>query len=227
MATPHHDDADDPTFSGLGQPLLHERTYEVRSYLERPGAMRLRGRVHDRKPAGLYVPGDERPLEVHRMVIDLVVELPDLVISDARAVLETHPHAECPRIEDHYADLVGLSIARGFTHKARELFGGPRGCTHVTALLQAMAPVAIQSVWSMRAVSGGSEPVAAPRAMTPEDRRRALRFNLDTCHVWASDGPFVAELEAGGEIPIPLWAEARLRELGRDADEWRSMMRGE
>jgi len=37
-----------------------------------------------------------------------------------------------------------LSIARGFTHKVRGLFGGPRGCTHTTALSQAMAPEAIQ-----------------------------------------------------------------------------------
>jgi len=34
----------------------------------------------------------------------------------------------------HYESLVGLSIARGFTHKARELFGGPRGCSHILTL---------------------------------------------------------------------------------------------
>src|SRR5215204_4851860 len=77
------------------------------------------------------------------------IAMATLEITAAKAVLEVHPHSSCPRIEDHYGNLVGLSIARGFAHKVRELFGGPRGCTHTTALLQAMAPVAIQSIWSL------------------------------------------------------------------------------
>ena len=58
----------------------------------------------------------------------------------ADVVFEAHPHTTCPAIIEHYQGLVGLSIARGFTHQVRELFGGPRGCTHTTALLLAMAP---------------------------------------------------------------------------------------
>jgi hypothetical protein len=178
--------------------------------------------VRDRKPAGLYVRDDDRPLVVHHMVVDLVIGYPSLEILEAVARLETHPHDECPRIEDHYGALVGLSIARGFTHKVRELFGGPRGCTHTTALLQAMGPIAVQATWSMRAVSArsGGEPVAAPRRVTPEERRESMRLNLDTCHVWASDGELVAGLEAGADMPPPVWAEQRLRELGRDPSDW-------
>jgi len=216
------DDTDD--FADLDLPLLHDRTYRVRAYADGPGRMRLRGMVRDRKPAGLYVEGDPEPLTVHHMVVDLAIAFPSLEIVDAQAVLETHPHDECPRIQDHYRNLVGLSIARGFTHEVRKLFGGPRGCTHTTALLQAMGPVAVQSIWSLRA-SGAAQPVEPPRTMTPEERRAALRFNLDTCHVWASDGEMVAAVEQGVEIPVPLWAEERLRALGRDPDEWRSRMR--
>jgi hypothetical protein len=215
-------DADTDDFGDLAdRPLLHDRTYRVRAYREGPDRMRLRGMVRDRKPAGLYVPDDDRPLVVHHMVVDLVVAFPDLRIVEASAVLETHPHEECPRIEQHYGSLVGLSIARGFTHKVRELFGGPRGCTHTTALLQAMAPVAVQATWSMRSVSGGDEPVPTPRRLSPEERRAALRFNIDTCHVWAADGDFLAAVDRGEDIPPPLWAERRLRQLGRDPEEWR------
>ena len=57
--------------------------------------------------------------------------------------------------------LVGLSIARGFTHRVRELFGGPRGCTHTTALLQAMAPIAMQCFWSMRSAACNGVPLRA------------------------------------------------------------------
>ena len=220
-----HDDIDD--FADLeALPLLHDRTYRVRAYADGPQHMRLRGMVRDRKPGGLYITEDPEPLVVHHMIVDLVVEFPTLLISQARAVLETHPHEECPRIQDHYGKLVGLSIVRGYTHKVRELFGGPRGCTHTSALLQAMGPVAVQSIWSLRARGDGTEMVAAPRVMTPEERRASMRFNIDTCHVWAADGPMVAAIDSGDDIPIPVWAERRLRELGRDPDEWRSRMRG-
>lgn len=217
------DDTDD--FADIDAPLLHDRTYRVRAYREGPDRMRLRGMVRDRKPPGLYIEGDPEPLVVHHMVVDLVVSYPMLEIVDARAVLETHPHEECPRIEDHYRNLVGLSIARGFTHRVRELFGGPRGCTHTTALLQAMAPVAVQSTWSMRATAHDAVPVGAPRTVSPEERRAAMRFNIDSCHVWASDGEIVAGVERGEDIPPPLWVERRLRELGRDPGEWTARMR--
>lgn len=219
-----NDDIDD--FADLEDlPLLHDRTYRVRAYAHGTQHMRLRGMVRDRKPAGLYITDDTKPLVVHHMVVDLVVEFPTLLISEARAVLETHPHEQCPRIQDHYGNLVGLSIMRGYTHKIRELFGGPRGCTHTTALLQAMGPVAVQSIWSLRARGGEGEPVAGPRFMTPEERRASMRFNIDTCHVWAADGEMVAAVERNGEIPVPVWAERRLHELGRDPDEWRQRMR--
>jgi Protein of unknown function (DUF2889) len=218
----HDIDADTDDFADIESPLLHDRTYRVRVYAEGPDRMRLRGMVRDRKPGGLYIDDDPEPLMVHHMVVDLVVSYPALEILEAKAVLETHPHHECPRIEDHYGNLVGLSIARGFTHRIRELFGGPRGCTHTTALLQAMAPAAIQATWSMRSFNNGGQPVAPPRTLTREERMAGLRFNIDTCHVWASDGPFVEQVLEGGEIPPPIWAERRMVELGRDPEEWRS-----
>jgi hypothetical protein len=223
-ATPSIED----DFAGIDLPQLHQRTYLVRSYRDGDDRMRIRGAVQDIKPAGLYVSDDPDPLEVHHMVVDLVVEFPSLAIVDANVVMETHPHDECVRIEDHYRSLVGLSIARGFTHRVRELFGGPRGCTHTTALLQAMAPVAIQSMWSLRfpGSDGPSQGVAAPRVMTPEDRLSMLRFNVNSCHVWAEDGELLAHLEAGGEMPAPVWAEERMRALGRDPSEWSQQVRG-
>ena len=221
--------ADD--FADLDLEELHQRTYLVRSYREPDGRLRIRGAVQDIKPAGLYIDGDPDPLEVHHMVVDLVIEFPSLQIVDANVVMETHPHTQCVRIEDHYRNLVGLSIARGFTHKVRELFGGPRGCTHTTALLQAMAPVAVQSMWSLQvparraAEAGATGPdgraVAPPRRMTEEDRRAMFRFNLNTCHVWAEDGEMVAEVLEGRDVPPPIWAEERLLALGRDPASWR------
>jgi hypothetical protein len=134
--------------------------------------------------------------------------------------METHPHSDCPRIEDHYGSLVGLSIARGFTHKIRELFGGPRGCTHTTALLQAMAPVAVQSLWSFQMAqtrtTGEMDPYGTQAA-----RQRVVLANHNTCHVWAEGSEHVESMLHGDQVEVPLWITKRSAELGRDPAAWR------
>jgi hypothetical protein len=204
--------------------LIHERAYVVRAYRKDANTLWLRGAVRDQKPPGLYVPGDPEPLTVHHMIVDMHVAVPSLEILYANAALETHPHAACPRIEDHYQHLIGLSIARGFTHKVRELFGGPRGCTHTTALLQAMAPVAIQSMWSfrVRAQREGGERGQGPDFSSPESRRQAMAMNINTCHIWAEDGDQVRSILAGEPMEVPVWIQKRYTELGLDPTNWRN-----
>ena len=216
-------DAIAPHPDGVHAPdeLVHERAYVVRAYRNGPDKLILRGSVRDQKPPGLYIVDDPEPLTIHHMIVDLTVAIPSLEIVAAKVVLEVHPHPECPRIEDHYGKLVGLSIARGFTNKIRELFGGPRGCTHTTALLQAMAPVAIQSIWSLNMGQprdeGGDSPFSTDAA-----REAALMANTNTCHVWAEDGEHVAGLRAGAPVDVPLWISRRFDQLGRDPATWRA-----
>lgn len=210
-----------------GAPLevLHDREYRVRAFRRRDDLVLLRGAVRDQKPPGLYIPDDDRPLTIHHMQIDLEVAYPTLEIVGASVGFESHPNDECPSIGGHYERLVGLSIARGFTHKVRELFGGPRGCTHTTALLQAMAPVAVQCMWSMRASQarrageGGTPP-------SPEQQRAMWQMNVNSCHVWAEDSEWVGRLDAGEPMAAPLFVRTRMTERGLDPDEWRSWMSG-
>jgi hypothetical protein len=204
-----------------GEPLevLHDREYRVRAYRKRDDLVLIRGAVRDPKPPGLYIDVDPAPLTIHHMQIDIEVEYPTMEIVAAGVGFESHPNEECPLVVAHYDNLIGLSIARGFTHRVRELFGGPRGCTHTTALLQAMAPVAIQCIWSMSAAQarrGGTAPQP-----TREQMRAMWQMNVNTCHVWAEDSDWVARLEAGEEMPPPLFARERLIELGLKPDEWR------
>ncbi len=201
--------------------LIHERAYVVRSYFKSNDRLLMRGAVRDQKPPGLYVPEDPEPLTVHHMIVDMEIAMPTLEIVSARAALEVHPHAACPRIEDHYQHLVGLSIARGFTHKVRELFGGPRGCTHTTALLQAMAPVAIQSTWSFRARVARTTGQGAADWSSPEARERGIAMNLNTCHIWAEDGDQVRSIRAGEPMEVPVWIQKRFAKLGLDPASWR------
>jgi Protein of unknown function (DUF2889) len=204
-----------------GLEVLHDREYRVRAYRAADDRLLVRGAVRDQKPPGMYVDDDPDPLTVHHMQVELEIAFPSLEITRATATLEIHPNATCPRIEDHYGELVGLSIARGFTNRVRELFGGPRGCTHTTALIQAMAPVAVQCFWSMRASTARRNGVDVPfQPPDAEHRDAAWRLNVGSCHVWAEDGEQVAILRSGGEMEVPVWMQVRLRSLGRDPDEW-------
>ncbi len=199
----------------VGLDVLHDREYRVRAYRLADDRLLIRGAVRDQKPPGLYLADDDEPLTMHHMHVDLEIAYPSLEIVDARVDFEAHPHTTCTAIIEDYGGLIGLSIARGFTHRVRELFGGPRGCTHTTALLLAMAPVAIQCTWSMRAgdivrQSGGG----------PAQREQVMRANLNTCHVWAEDGEQIADLRAGRPMEMPLTMQRRFHELGHSADEW-------
>ncbi len=133
-------------------------------------------------------------------------------------LFEAHPHDQCPSIVDTYQGLVGLSIARGFTHKVRELFGGPRGCTHTTALLMAMAPVAVQCIWSMHASESRRTGVPMQRGedLSPEEREQRWSASLNSCHVWDDDGELVRQLRNGVEIDLPIPMRRRFEHLGVD-----------
>ena len=201
--------------------LLHQRSYDVRAYRQGPDRLLVRGELRDQKPAGMVIADDPEPLTVHHMVVDLLVEVPGFIITEVDVVMATTPHRLCRSIEDDYQRLVGVSVARGFSRTVKDLFGGPRGCTHVGALLLAMAPAVIQTTWSLQAMTVREQgtAVATPSAsIDPLDR---IRYNVNTCHVWAEDGDMVADVVAGREVELPLWAERRLAELGRDPRSWR------
>jgi len=204
-----------PTPEGLE--ILHDREYRVRAYRKAGDRLLIQGGVRDQKPPGLYMTDDPDPMTIHHMLLGLEVSFPHLEIVDATVDFEAHPTASCPSIIEHYGNLVGLSIARGFTHKVRELFGGPRGCTHTTALLLAMAPVAMQCFWSMRAaeakLNGEPNPISGRDRSEDDDGWKRI---IGTCHVWDPDGPHVAARMQGMPEEPPLFLKGRLGELAAE-----------
>ncbi len=198
---------------------LHTRAYEVESYLEDDEHIRLVGHIRDAKPDGLWGIEDSEPMTIHHMQLEMVINATTLTITHVDVFMHVHPQTYCPEALPKYEQLVGLSIARGFTNKVKELFGGPRACTHIGALINAMAPVAVQSMWGFASIqrekSGrGSEP------FTDEERLAGQKRNLNTCHVWATDGP-VMELFASGEpVPVALWVKRRLKDRGIELSDW-------
>lgn len=197
---------------------LHARDYSVRAWKLADDALLIRGAVMDLKPGGPFEEriaaaggsDDGRPVTMHHMVVDLTVAFPSMTITDVDVVFASFPQPGCPAISASYRDLIGVSIARGFTHEVRRLFGGPRGCSHTTALLQAMGPVAVQCAFSMR---GGVVRPADAGATGPSS------FMRDTCHVWASDGELWSGLTAGQPPPVPLPMQRRIRAAGLEPED--------
>ena len=202
-------------------PLIHTRQYQVQAFRMSDERFLLRGAIVDEKPAGLYIENDPDPIWMHHMIVELQIVYPTFLIEKATAKFENHPHLGCTNITDHYKKLEGMSIARGFNAKVRELFGSSRGCTHIGALLAAMAPVAIQTGWSMRVSSVVDIDDASK---SPEDfqeqRIKQFASTINTCHIWDEHGEMVSKVHRGEEIEMPLPVVRRLRDLGRDETDW-------
>jgi hypothetical protein len=194
---------------------LHTRDYRVAAFRVDAATLLLRGEVEDVKPPGVYFADDPDPLTVHHMVVELTISVPTLDIVGAEVVFQTHPHAICPAIAVSYQQLVGMSIARGFNAKVRKLFGGPLGCTHTTALLSAMAPVALQSAWSLNTLArqGANDMIR----FNPEARAQVVASSVNTCHVWVEDGEHHREMRDTEHVRPAIPMQVRLRQLGRDA----------
>lgn len=214
-----------------GGSLIHQRAYEIGSYFEDDEHCRLIGHLRDVKPDGMWGIDDTEPMTIHHMELHIVFHAATLTITEIFTEMHVTPHSECLLIKASYQELLGVSIARGFTNKVKELFGGPRGCTHIGALTNAMAPVAIQSLWAFFHRDHDQNTFTGGATETPEEmqerqdanaamREREFQRNRNTCHVWAEDGPMFERLGQGQPIPIPLWGQKRLRERGVDPALW-------
>ena len=204
-----------------GRTPLHTRAYDINSYVEDDEHFRLTGALRDVRPDGLWGIEDIEPLVMHHMQIELVIHAQTLAITAVETRMLAHPHAECPLILPVFDQLVGLSIARGFSNKVKELFGGPRACTHFGALLNAMAPVAMQTLWAFFDAARGQD----AGTVTPEEqaamRLQGRERNRNTCHVWATEGPMYSAIEQGRDFTM-LTIEKRLRERGMDKATWQA-----
>jgi hypothetical protein len=165
------------------------------------------GTLHDERP---WASGEMGPRHLHEMELALVVRRADMRIVDAAADMRTFPHAECTDIEASFRDLIGLSVARGYTNAVQERFGRERGCSHLEFLARAIGPVVVQGVTSAaawRAEKGdGEHPM----------REGGFAFLANTCHLWVEDGPGPQKVATGWRpgtlgYPAPRVAEVRRR----------------
>jgi len=194
---------------------VHVRTIEIRVF-EDGARFEVSGRLRDERP---WADGVRKPRHIHDMELRLKVERSTLTIEAAVAIMHAFPHAECPTIEAAFGELVGLSVARGYTRAVQERFGRQAGCSHLEFLARALGPAVIQAL-----------PSSAARLPDAEEVGRVVNgggWLVNTCHFWAEDGTGMTKLAEGwrpglGEYPAPSLVEIRARKAAAEAESERS-----
>ena len=185
---------------------MHRRTITMEVFA-RGDYFAVVGTLHDERP---WAGGDYGPRDLHFMDLGVVVSRADMTIVDAVADMQTFPHAECTDIEAKFGDLIGLSVARGYSSAVQERFGRQRGCSHLEFLARAMGPVVVQGL-----TSSGAWQVEKGNGEHPM-REGGFPFLANTCHLWTEEGPGAQKIALGWRpgllgYPAPRVAEIRRR----------------
>ena len=174
---------------------IQSRNIEIASYECDDEHIVVCGELRDRRLVQTYtLEGTPRePAAVHHMRICMKVAVRTLVIEEIAAELPRVPHDECAEMNRTLKEIKGFTLSRGFSSKVRKKLGGRSDCTHLTTLLLAMAPAALQGYW----VHNDRNP----------ERRKISREHLehyliDTCRPWRREGPLVEKIAAAAGIRL-------------------------
>jgi hypothetical protein len=167
---------------GKGDPV-HTRTITTTTYSLGDDTILVQGVLKDNRLAETYsiTTGDKiEPGVVHELTISLLIKGHLLRIDAVDVEMNHVPRQDCIEMKNALQPLKGKRIAPGFTSWVKSSFGGPKGCTHLNALLIAMAPAAVQGFWTNR--------VRKPLNIREASRGMDAGYLIDTCWVWRSDG---------------------------------------
>ena len=164
---------------------VHTRKIDVSTYSYDGKRIIVEGVLKDDRFQDSYViTGEKFPAGViHHMAIRLLVDCSNLLIEDVDVEMMSIPRDACRETIDCLAPIKGLTIARGFTLKIKNIAGGSKGCAHLVELLQAMAPAVLQGLAAYRS--------QRPAEIHSFSEKMILKFLINTCRVWREDGPFV------------------------------------
>jgi len=168
-----------PLSEPVGRELLHQRDIVLHGFRRDDGQFDVEAQLTDTKSYGF--PSDDRGYiaqgePLHGMSMRMTVDA-ELLITAFEASTDYSPYAICPTAAENFGRLVGIRIGRGFLKAAAERVGGTHGCTHLRELLQQMATVAIQTLYSKRQKSDrGAD---SPKGL------------LNTCYAYSTNGLLV------------------------------------
>ncbi len=161
---------------------VHTRRITIETWTAADGIV-VEGTLKDDRLAATYgLSGAKRPPGVvHHMILTLHVTGPPLVVAGAEVQMPGVPYEECRETAASVQAVVGMPVVAGFTTAVKQRLGGVNGCAHLTTLLLAMAPAAVQGFWAAAAADARAVETASTAAMET--------YLIDTCHVWRRDGP--------------------------------------
>lgn len=158
---------------------VHQRDIKVCTYQTNNRQIIVEGSLLDNRLIDTFhFSGENRPpATIHHLIIRLLIDS-KLTIRQVETEMPCTPHTECPETIDSLQALVGIRISRGFTMRIKEMFSKGKGCSHLSELVIAMAPAAIQGFWTAFA----SEPL-------PAEMKDTMKLLLvDACWVWRRNG---------------------------------------
>ncbi len=177
--------------------LLHKRTIVCEGYLRHDNFFDIEAQMIDTKSYRFSNPhrGSIHPGEpLHDMRIRLTIDQ-QLKIHDAVAATAFSPYLPCSDIAPAYKQLIGLSIAPGWTRQVKRIFTGELGCTHLTELLIPMATVAMQTVFSKNAQKQlkSSQKISSDKTANTNSQKSANINLVGTCYALRRDGDIAHE----------------------------------
>src|SRR5947207_5025821 len=149
--------------------LTHTRRVRFEGYKRADGLWDIEAHLSDTKNHDFHLKTGVRRAgqPIHDMWLRVTIDK-SLTILDAVAFSETVPYpGGCESAAPLYRKLIGLNLVREFRKKVREIFGGVKGCTHITEMLGGLPTAAIQTF----------------AGEMPEERDDGSKpFQLDQCH---------------------------------------------
>ncbi|MBF0168488.1 MAG: DUF2889 domain-containing protein [Alphaproteobacteria bacterium] len=160
----------------------HTRRITAQGFRRHDGLWDIEAELNDVKDVayenmekGVLPPGEL----LHGMSVRVTVD-ENFLIHDAAASTDHSPFAVCAAAAPGFARLTGMRLGSDFLEVVEDMFGGPKGCTHLNELMAVVLTTAYQTLWSVR------EAKEASRA----DRKKPSI--IDRCHALKGDGNVVA-----------------------------------
>ena len=158
--------------------LRHTRRIRYEGYKRADGLWDIEAHLTDVKSHDAPMKSGVRRAgqPIHEMWLRLTIDR-HLTILAAAASSDAVPYpGGCETIAPAYRKLVGLNLGRSFRKNVKDLFGGVKGCTHITEMLGGVPTAAIQTF----------------AGEMPEERGDGRKpFQLDRCHALDTTGETV------------------------------------
>ena len=135
----------------LSTPVLreevHNRRISCNGFVREDGLYDIEAELTDNKTYSFPTEfrGDVTPDQfIHHMKVRVTVDR-DMKVHTAEALTISGPYAICPKANDVFDSLVGLTIGPGWRRCVIDTIGGRNGCTHITELMGVVGTIAYQT----------------------------------------------------------------------------------